>query len=87
MKRQQRTKQKQPVHPFHKPKNKRAWRMVERAYEQMEQQGTVLHACLPKDLTDFEVELIRAAFAIGRRSYAEDCDEDREIMRELGMVA
>jgi hypothetical protein len=63
-----------------------AWELVEKAYEQMEKHDKLLGECLPPSLNLLERELVRAAFAVGRRSYAADCDESREAMRELGLV-
>ena len=60
--------------------------VVERAAQQAERNDKLLWECLP-GLTHFERELVKAAFAAGRRSYADDCEEDVEIMRELGLAA
>jgi hypothetical protein len=59
--------------------------IVESAYDEMERRDKFLSECLGH-LTHFERELVRAAFAVGRMSYAQDCDEERENMRELGLA-
>ena len=66
--------------------DREVWQIVERAYQEMERQDKFLSECLGH-LTHFERELVRAAFAVGRTSYAQECEEDVEIMRELGLAA
>jgi len=70
-----------------KKRNERpeAWKIVERAYAEMQRRDLLLTDCLPTTLDTFQRELVAAAFATGRRSYADDCDDDVEIMRELGL--
>ena len=64
-----------------------AWKIVERAYAETRHSDHELADALPKKLSPFQRELVAAAFAVGRRSYAEDCDQSTQFMRELGLTA
>lgn len=63
-----------------------AWNLVQKAYAIMERRDCPFEDALdslPNDLTAFARELVIAAFAAGRLSYADDCIESREVMRVL----